>query len=133
MKKISPMILAVLVLFGLCACGDGEKGGEEYQGLQVGFGRADILPEQNGVQIAGGDASARISDGYRDEVAATCIAITDEAGNVIGQELDLAQSIYIDWGAFINAIINFLLIAIVLFSIVKLYAVGHVAVVTAVF
>ena len=33
--------------------------------------------------------------------------------------LDLTQSIYIDWGAFINAIINFLLIAFVLFCIVK--------------
>lgn len=33
--------------------------------------------------------------------------------------LDLSQSIYIDWGSFINAIINFLLIALVLFSIVK--------------
>lgn len=31
------------------------------------------------------------------------------------------HSIYIDWGAFINAIINFLLIAIVLFSIVKIF------------
>ena len=33
--------------------------------------------------------------------------------------IDLASSIYIDWGAFINAIINFLLIAFVLFCIVK--------------
>ena len=33
--------------------------------------------------------------------------------------MDLAKSIYIDWGAFINAIINFLLIAFVLFCIVK--------------
>ena len=36
----------------------------------------------------------------------------DEAGNVVLNEAglpvpDLAQSIYIDWGAFINAIINF--------------------------
>ncbi len=45
--------------------------------------------------------------------------ILDEAGNVIGQEIDLAQSIYIDWGAFINAVINFFLIALVLFTIVK--------------
>lgn len=37
-------------------------------------------------------------------------------GNMV---TDLTQSIYIDWGAFINAIINFLLIAIVLFTIVK--------------
>ncbi len=33
--------------------------------------------------------------------------------------IDLANSIYIDWGSFINAIINFLLIALVLFCIVK--------------
>ena len=33
--------------------------------------------------------------------------------------IDLTQSIYIDWGAFINAIINFLLVAFVLFAIVK--------------
>lgn len=37
-------------------------------------------------------------------------------GNMV---VDLTQSIYIDWGAFINAIINFLIIAFVLFSIVK--------------
>ena len=34
--------------------------------------------------------------------------------------IDLEQSIYIDWGAFINAIINFFLVAAVLFTIVKL-------------
>ena len=33
--------------------------------------------------------------------------------------IDLTNSIYIDWGAFITAIINFLLIAIVLFTIIK--------------
>ena len=45
--------------------------------------------------------------------------ILDESGNIIGQEIDLASSIYIDWGLFISAIINFLLIALVLFIIVK--------------
>ena len=34
-------------------------------------------------------------------------------------ELDLAKSIYIDWGSFINAIVNFLLIAFTLFVIIK--------------
>ena len=42
--------------------------------------------------------------------------VLDEMGNKI---LDLANSIYIDWGAFISAIINFLLIAFVLFSVVR--------------
>lgn len=43
-------------------------------------------------------------------------AYLDEAKTVI----DLENSIYIDWGAFVAAIINFLLIALVLFFIVKL-------------
>ena len=34
--------------------------------------------------------------------------------------IELAQSIYIDWGAFINAILNFMIIAVVLFAIVKI-------------
>ncbi len=34
--------------------------------------------------------------------------------------LDLANSIYIDWGAFINAVINFFIVAFVLFIIVKM-------------
>ncbi len=49
------------------------------------------------------------------EVYTVLLPVFDDAG-----VLDLTQSIYIDWGAFINAIINFLLIAIVLFSIVKI-------------
>lgn len=47
----------------------------------------------------------------------------DADGNAIEgaftTEIDLANSIYIDWGSLINAIINFLLIAFVLFCIVK--------------
>ena len=43
---------------------------------------------------------------------------TDETG---AEVLDLANSIYIDWGAFINAIINFFLIALVLFCIVRAF------------
>ncbi len=42
--------------------------------------------------------------------------VIDETGKKV---LDLTQSIYIDWGSFINAIINFILIAFVLFIIVK--------------
>ena len=49
------------------------------------------------------------------------VAEVDEAGVATGNMvIDLTQSIYIDWGAFINAIINFLIIAFVLFVIVKM-------------
>ena len=42
----------------------------------------------------------------------------DETG---AEVLDLANSIYLDWGSFINAIINFFLIAFVLFCIVRVF------------
>jgi large conductance mechanosensitive channel len=45
--------------------------------------------------------------------------VLDENG-VATEVYDLANSIYIDWGSFINAVINFFLIALVLFTIVKL-------------
>lgn len=44
------------------------------------------------------------------------LKVYDAEGN-----LDLAQSIYIDWGAFVSAVINFLLIAFVLFTFVKIF------------
>ena len=50
------------------------------------------------------------------EVYTVLKPVYDETGLI-----DLTQSIYIDWGAFINAIINFLIIAFVLFIIVKTF------------
>ena len=77
MKKIISIVLALVLVLGLCACGEsgGKAGGSK--GLQVGFGRESIVPDILGVEIAGGDASARLSDGVIDEVAATCIAIKE--------------------------------------------------------
>ena len=46
------------------------------------------------------------------------VTTTNEAGETV---VDLANSIYIDWGSFINAIINFFLIAFVLFCIVRVF------------
>ena len=51
------------------------------------------------------------------------VDVLDAEGNVIGSEMvvNLSQSIYIDWGSFINAIISFFLTALVLFCIVKFF------------
>ena len=46
----------------------------------------------------------------------TKATMLDEAGDEV---VDLANSIYIDWGSLINAIINFLITAFVLFLIVR--------------
>ena len=47
--------------------------------------------------------------------------ITDEAG---AEVLDLASSIYIDWSTFINAVIHFMLVALVLFCVIR--AINHI-------
>ena len=49
------------------------------------------------------------------EIHTFLIKVTDDTGAI-----DLTQSIYIDWGAFINAVLNFLIVAFVLFTIVKI-------------
>ena len=48
--------------------------------------------------------------------------VLDADGNVIGTMMvpDLTQSIYIDWGSLINAILNFFIVALVLFCIVRI-------------
>ena len=86
MKKIISSLLIAVLLCSLCACGGGAAGGKD--GLQVGFGRESILPDTLGVQIAGGDASSRLSDGYLDEVSATCIAITEGDQTILLYTLD---------------------------------------------
>ena len=89
MKKVIALILAALLIFGLCACGgEGASAGKKDEGLQVGFARESIIPDITGVEIAGGDASARLSDGYRDEVAATCIAIREGDQTILLYTID---------------------------------------------
>lgn len=46
--------------------------------------------------------------------------VYDDAGAII-----LEESIYIDWGSFINSFVNFLVVAIVLFTIVKVVNAVH--------
>jgi len=49
------------------------------------------------------------------------VDVVDESGAVVGKTLDLAQSIYIDWGAFINTIINFFMVAMTLFIVLRTF------------
>jgi len=65
--------------------------------------------------ILGADSLSGIHT-YLKKVTTT---VVDETSGVETTVIDLTQSIYIDWGAFINAIINFILIAFVLFIIVR--------------
>ena len=67
--------------------------------------------------MLGADA---LSDIYTVLKPAIATAESTTAVEYKGQMIELSQSIYIDWGSFINAVINFFIIAFVLFSIVKI-------------
>ena len=58
-----------------------------------------------------------LTPAYLIDATTGAFAIDPETGEKI---LDLANSIYINWGALISAIINFILIAFVLFLIVRI-------------
>lgn len=60
------------------------------------------------------------TDGLSGIITVLSPVYTLDENGVATTELDLAQTIYIDWGAFISAIINFFLIALVLFALVKI-------------
>lgn len=86
MKKILSMILAILMLAGLCACGNGGSGEGGSQAaaaaFQVGFGRANITPDFP-VALSGGGDPNRISTSVIDYIYTTCVAITDPTDNTV--------------------------------------------------
>lgn len=54
-----------------------------------------------------------------EDALASAVTMLKPAYEADGVTINLASSIYIDWGAFISAVINFILVALVLFAIVK--------------
>lgn len=86
MKRIISFVLSLTILLCLAACGD--TGAPQPEGLKVGFGRENVIPDQTGVQIAGGDASARLSTGFLDPVAVTCVAITEGEETILLYTVD---------------------------------------------
>ena len=82
MRKSITIILALAIVLGLCACG-GSGASKAPEGLQIGYARKDIMPENAAVNISGGGNEAhRISTSYIDLLFVTCLAIS-ENGNTI--------------------------------------------------
>lgn len=93
--------------------------------------RGNIIDMAIGVIV--GNAFSAIVKAFTDKVIMPLINLLLSLGGENGLEsaftflkrgytdgaLDLTKSIYIDWGAFITAIINFLIIAMTLFVIIK--------------
>ena len=87
MKKFFSVILAVLMLLSLCACGaaeGGAAGGEATAAggqMQVGYGKVNITPDMSLPLSGYGNTEKRMSDGFMDYLYATCFAVTDPDGN----------------------------------------------------
>ena len=90
MKKIVALLLAFVLLLGLCACGAAAPAGEGGEtaaaagsGFLVGYSKADITPEGPVAMGGYGKADQRISKGVLSYLYVTCIAITDADDNTI--------------------------------------------------
>ena len=91
MKKIVALLLAFVLLLGLCACGAAAPAGEGGEttgasangGFRVGYGKEDITPEGQVAMGGYGKVSSRLSTGVLSYLYTTCIAITDETDNTI--------------------------------------------------
>ena len=83
--------------------------GSAFSAIVTAFTNKIIMPFVNYIlSLCGGDKG--LTSAYT-----FLKTVTDETGAI-----DLTKSIYIDWGAFITAILNFLIIAFTLFMIVKI-------------
>ena len=72
--------------------------------------------------IAGGDGLTACRTILGNPVYHWVSTVVEEGGQPVEKlvkEIDWSQTNYIDWGAFITAVINFLLVALILFIIIK--------------
>ena len=95
MKRILACLLTFVIVLGLCACsnsGSGETTQPAVQGLQIGYARESLIPSGN-VNMSGyGNQEHRISTGYLDIIAATCIAASENGNTVLLYSTDTLNS-----------------------------------------
>ncbi|MBR4863924.1 MAG: hypothetical protein IKU07_05045 [Oscillospiraceae bacterium] len=76
MKKILSLLLALFVLFSLCACGGESGSNTDPNTLYAGFGRVTCVPDDPLVHIAGGTAKDDpATDGLLDTIEITCVSL----------------------------------------------------------
>ena len=102
MKKLISVLLSLVLLLGLCACGatGGAQSGtdaapteEKGTGMMVGFARANITPSDS-VPLGGyGNTSTRMSNDMLDYIYTSAIAISDGENTVVIIENDLTAAV----------------------------------------
>ena len=88
MKKIFSILLATAMLFSLCACGPKEEPEPESK-LLIGYGKAEMTPEDSIPLNGYGTSSNRMSTEVLDDLYVTCIAVKDEDTTTLLYSQDL--------------------------------------------
>ena len=86
MKKLFSVIFALGMVLSLCACGGNSEIVEETKapaGLQVGYARESIMPEEPVNMSGSGNQEHRLSTGFLDILYATCIAISEGDNTIL--------------------------------------------------
>lgn len=91
MKRLIALILTFVIALSLCACG-GSGEGNASAGLQVGYAREKIHPEES-VPLAGyGQTEKRMSQNALDLLQATCVAFKEGNNTILLFSQDLIRS-----------------------------------------
>ena len=102
MKHIFALLICTALILGaFSGCNTVEPSGETTQAsaaevphvLKVGYGRADITPEESVPMRGLGSSSERKSEEVKDRLYASCVAFTDETDNtILLYHMDLCHS-----------------------------------------
>ena len=80
MKKLICILLSVMLLCSLIACGDEAEEANAPAALQVGFSKVDITPK---APVALSSSDQPTYSGVHERVYLTCVALTDEKDNTV--------------------------------------------------
>lgn len=89
--------------------------GAAFSAIVTAFTNGIIMPLINAA--VGGESGL---SGLVTMLKTVYTTVLDESGAAV-TVIDMENSIYIDWGTFINAVIDFILVAFVLFLIIKVF------------
>ena len=85
LKKIINGILVVVLLLSMAGCASGEENvseSKESGGFQVGYGEADITPEESIPLQGSGNVLASMSNGFEERLSVCCFVVKDEKGEM---------------------------------------------------
>lgn len=92
MKKFLCLVLSVIIVLSLCACGASEGGNDKAAEFQIGFARVKAMPDTYPVHIAGNDAGKDVCEGsFLDELSVTCVAMKQGEETVLVYSCDIVD------------------------------------------